>query len=115
MTLIPLDGVARSYRLPEGHTVEAVRPTTLEMERGTVYALVGKSGADLYTLLRLTKLPERPDRGRVFVGGRGLTALSKRELREARQGIGMSFHDSERDLVCRRAGDGADDEILLIQ
>lgn len=89
--LIRLDQVAKAFRLPDGSRFEAVRPTSLEIGRGEVYGLVGKSGAGKSTLLRLINLLERPDQGRVLVAGRELSALPKRELRQARQGIGMIF------------------------
>jgi D-methionine transport system ATP-binding protein len=89
--LIRLDAVSKSFALPDGSRLDAVRPTTLEVAAGDVFGLVGKSGAGKSTLLRLINLLERPDQGRVFVGGRELSALGKRELREARRGIGMIF------------------------
>jgi D-methionine transport system ATP-binding protein len=89
--LIRLDGVSKSFRLPNGDTLAAVRPTSLDIAAGDVFGLVGRSGAGKSTLLRLINLLEQPDAGRVFVGGRELTALSRPALREARQGIGMIF------------------------
>ena len=89
--LIQLDAVRKAFRTPDGRRLEAVRETTLAVERGDVFGLVGKSGAGKSTLLRLVNLLERPDAGRVRVAGRDLTALGKAELREARQGIGMIF------------------------
>jgi len=89
--LIQLEGVRKSFRLPDGRSFEAVKDTTLAIERGDVFGLVGKSGAGKSTLLRLINLLERPDAGRVLVAGRDLTALGKSALRDARQGIGMIF------------------------
>ncbi|MGC3986333.1 MAG: ATP-binding cassette domain-containing protein [Pseudorhodoferax sp.] len=89
--VIRLEGVRKSFRLPNGEAFDAVRATTLEVHGGDVFGLVGKSGAGKSTLLRLINLLERPDGGRVFVAGRELTALSRSELRDARQQIGMIF------------------------
>ena len=89
--LIQLEGVRKSFRLPDGRSFTAVKETTLAIERGDVFGLVGKSGAGKSTLLRLINLLERPDAGRVLVAGRDLTALDKSALRDARQGIGMIF------------------------
>ncbi len=89
--LIRLDQVAKSFVLPDGKLLDAVRPTSLDIHRGDIHGLVGKSGAGKSTLLRLINLLERPDQGRVFVAGQELTALDKRQLRDARQGIGMIF------------------------
>jgi D-methionine transport system ATP-binding protein len=89
--LIQLDAVRKAFRTPDGRDFQAVRETTLAIERGDIFGLVGKSGAGKSTLLRLINLLERPDGGRVLVAGRDLTALDKKALREARQGIGMIF------------------------
>ena len=89
--LIQLEGVRKAFRPPGGPLFEAVKDTTLSIERGDVFGLVGKSGAGKSTLLRLINLLERPDAGRVRVGGRDLTGLDKKALRDARQGIGMIF------------------------
>ncbi|MFT4267729.1 MAG: ATP-binding cassette domain-containing protein [Xenophilus sp.] len=89
--LIRLEAVKKSFTLPGGHRFDAVRPLSLDIARGDVFGLIGKSGAGKSTLLRLINLLERPDGGRVFVAGRDLTQLSRRELRETRQDIGMIF------------------------
>ena len=89
--LIRLDGVSKRFALPDGGVFDAVKPTSLSVERGEIFGLVGKSGAGKSTLLRLINLLERPDAGRVLVNGRDLTALGKRELRDARRSLGMIF------------------------
>ncbi|KAF1021207.1 MAG: Methionine import ATP-binding protein MetN [Paracidovorax wautersii] len=89
--LIQLDAVSKTFALPDGRTFDAVKSVSLDIEAGHVFGLIGKSGAGKSTLLRLINLLERPDAGHVRVDGRDLTALSKRELRETRQGIGMIF------------------------
>jgi len=89
--LIRLVQVAKSFALPDGRRLHAVRPLSLEVERGDVLGLVGRSGAGKSTLLRLINLLERPDQGHVFVAGQELTALPRHALRETRQGIGMIF------------------------
>jgi D-methionine transport system ATP-binding protein len=89
--LIRLEGVRKHFRLPDGSHFEAVKDVSLQVQRGHAFGLIGPSGAGKSTLLRLINLLERPDQGRVFVEGRELTALGKRELREARRSIGMIF------------------------
>ncbi len=89
--IIQLEAVRKAFRTPDGGDFEAVRETTLSIERGDIFGLVGRSGAGKSTLLRLVNLLERPDAGRVLVAGRDLTALDKHALRDARQGIGMIF------------------------
>jgi D-methionine transport system ATP-binding protein len=88
--LIELTDVAKSFASRSGR-VDAVLPTTLAVERGEVFGLLGFSGAGKSTLLRLMNLLERPTSGTVRVDGLDLTALSPSGLRQARQHIGMIF------------------------
>jgi D-methionine transport system ATP-binding protein len=89
--VIRLESVQKSFSLPNGDVFDAVRSLSLDIFDGDVFGLIGKSGAGKSTLLRLINLLERPDAGRVFVGGRDLTTLSRSELRDTRQNIGMIF------------------------
>lgn len=89
--LIQIVHASKSFALARGARFDAVRDVSLAIEQGEIFGLIGKSGAGKSTLLRLINLLERPDRGTVTVAGRELTALGKRELRNARQNIGMIF------------------------
>ncbi|WP_431047164.1 methionine ABC transporter ATP-binding protein [Roseateles sp. L2-2] len=89
--LIRLDGVSKSFALPDGRRFDAVRDVSLSVRPGEIRGLIGKSGAGKSTLLRLINLLERPDAGRVHVAGRELTALKPAELRRERQRLGMIF------------------------
>jgi D-methionine transport system ATP-binding protein len=89
--VIRLQSVQKSFALPSGEVFDAVQSLSLDIQQGDVFGLIGKSGAGKSTLLRLINLLERPDAGKVFVGGRDLTTLSRRELRDTRQNIGMIF------------------------
>lgn len=80
--------------------VQAVRQTSLTIEKGEIHGIVGTSGAGKSTLIRMMNLLERPDRGTVRVGQEELTALSPKALREARQNIGMIFQQFQ--LVLNR-------------
>lgn len=89
--VIRLDAVQKTFSLPNGDVFDAVRSVSLDIAQGDVFGLIGTSGAGKSTLLRLINLLERPDAGRVLVGGRDLTQLSRSELRDTRQNIGMVF------------------------
>lgn len=89
--VIRLESVQKSFSLPSGEVFDAVRSLSLDIHAGDIFGLIGKSGAGKSTLLRLINLLERPDAGRVIVGGRDLTTLSRRELRDTRQTLGMIF------------------------
>ena len=86
MSIIRLDRVRKSFGAGP-----VLRDVTLDVERGDIFGIVGHSGAGKSTLLRTINLLERPDCGAVVVAGRDLARLSKRDLRTARQNIGMIF------------------------
>lgn len=75
----------------EPHQFIAVEPTSLYVQQGEIFGLMGYSGAGKSTLLRLINMLERPDSGQVIVDGVDLTTLSASDLRIARHNIGMIF------------------------
>lgn len=90
--MIVLDQVYKRYAHPDQENwFDAVHPTSLNIEQGEIFGLIGFSGAGKSTLLRLINLLERPDGGAVEVDGQELTKLSSQQLRQARQNIGMIF------------------------
>ena len=89
--MIILDNVSKHYQTRDKTRFAAVEPTSLEIQDGEIFGLMGYSGAGKSTLLRLINLLERPDSGKVNVCGQELTALDAAALRQARQNIGMVF------------------------
>ncbi|MFZ6649275.1 methionine ABC transporter ATP-binding protein [Undibacterium sp. TJN25] len=89
--VISIRGASKSFALARGKHFSAVKDVTLEVQQGDIFGLIGKSGAGKSTLLRLINLLERPDSGTITVAGCELTSLGKRDLRNARQNIGMIF------------------------
>ncbi|WP_257459221.1 methionine ABC transporter ATP-binding protein [Archangium lipolyticum] len=85
--MIELRDVSKVY----GRDVAALRNVSLRVAPGEVYGVLGQSGAGKSTLIRCVNLLERPTSGQVWVDGRDMMALDPRELRQARQGIGMIF------------------------
>ncbi|WP_066937522.1 methionine ABC transporter ATP-binding protein [Microtetraspora fusca] len=82
--MIKVSGLRKAYG-----SVVAVDGVDLHVREGEIFGVLGRSGAGKSTLLRCVNLLERPTEGSVTVGGQELTALGERELRRARQGIGM--------------------------
>lgn len=74
-----------------GREVTALQDVSLQVAAGEVFGVLGQSGAGKSTLIRCVNLLERPTTGSVRVDGRDMLALGPRELRQARQGIGMIF------------------------
>ncbi|MGQ7296002.1 methionine ABC transporter ATP-binding protein [Quadrisphaera sp. KR29] len=88
--MIELRSLTKTYG--EGqHATTVLDSLDLTVSPGEITAVVGPSGAGKSTLAACTTLLERPTSGSVLVGGRDLTALSERDLREARRGIGTVF------------------------
>ena len=71
--------------------VHAVRDVSLSIDKGEIFGIIGFSGAGKSTLVRCINLLKRPTAGTVMVDNKDLTALSARELRQARKKIGMIF------------------------
>jgi D-methionine transport system ATP-binding protein len=71
--------------------VRAVDGVSLDIERGSVFGVIGYSGAGKSTLVRLINALETPTSGEVLVDGTALTGLKERGLRPARAGIGFIF------------------------
>ncbi len=88
--MITLDDIHHRYDTPDG-PVTALEGVSLQIEHGEVFGIIGRSGAGKSSLVRTINLLNRPWRGQVTVDGRELTALDSRELRRARQSIGMVF------------------------
>lgn len=71
--------------------VNAVNDVSININEGDIYGIIGFSGAGKSTLVRCMNLLERPTEGTVTVDGQELTAMSTKELRQARKNIGMIF------------------------
>lgn len=82
--------VSKTY-LHKGKEINALRPTSLTINEGEIFGLIGFSGAGKSTLLRLINLLEAPTTGTIHVGDDEVTALNQKDLRVKRQKIGMIF------------------------
>lgn len=71
--------------------VEALKGINLTVDKGDIFGVVGYSGAGKSTLIRLVNLLERPSEGQVVVGGKNLSLLKPKELRQEKKKIGMIF------------------------
>lgn len=89
--MISLRDVHKVYTLRGGRTVRALNGLSLDVTPGSIHGIVGTSGAGKSTLVRCLTSLERPTSGHVYVEGKDMTALSSRDLREARRRIGMVF------------------------
>jgi multiple sugar transport system ATP-binding protein len=95
MAAIALDRVTKRY--PNGHV--AVDDLSLEIAGGELLVLVGPSGSGKSTVLRLIAGLERPDHGRILIGGEDVTAVppQRRDLAMVFQSYALYPHKSVRD------------------
>jgi phospholipid/cholesterol/gamma-HCH transport system ATP-binding protein len=63
----------------------------MRVEEGDVFGIVGGSGSGKSVLLRSILGLRRPQAGTVKLGGRDITRMSARDLREAKAGYGVTF------------------------
>ena len=88
--MIELRNVEKTYHTASGD-IHALKRTSLTIEQGEIFGIIGLSGAGKSTLIRCINMLEQPTAGQVFVDGEELTAMTETQLRKARQNIGMIF------------------------
>jgi len=88
--LIEIKGLTKIYNT-SGQEIRALDNVSLSVKKGEIFGIIGLSGAGKSTLVRCINMLEKPTRGQIIVDGQDVTALSSRELRSARQKIGMIF------------------------
>ncbi|OMP67828.1 methionine ABC transporter ATP-binding protein [Domibacillus epiphyticus] len=71
--------------------VTAVDDINLSVQEGEIFGMIGYSGAGKSTLIRMLNGLETPTEGSVTVAGRAVSKIKGKELRKARQEIGMIF------------------------
>lgn len=87
---IRVENLCKTFTAKNGQ-VEAVKDISFEIGKGDIFGIIGLSGAGKSTLVRCLNLLEKPSFGKIYVGGSSLTDLNEKELRSARQNIGMIF------------------------
>ena len=88
--MIEFQHVHKTYRVA-GREIPALNPTSLTIENGQVFGLIGHSGAGKSTMLRLINRLEEPSGGTIIVDGEDVTAFNANQLRGFRQQVGMIF------------------------
>ena len=80
-----MNEILRTERLNKafhlGETIYAVSDVSISIPAGKITAIVGPSGCGKSTLLRCINLLERPNSGRILLGGRDLRSLSFAQIR----------------------------------
>lgn len=87
---IRFEGVGKTYASAAG-PVEALRDIDIDIPPGTIFGIIGRSGAGKSSLLRAINGLETPSRGDVRVDGVDVAALDGPALVALRRRIGMVF------------------------
>jgi cell division transport system ATP-binding protein len=87
--MILLDRVTKSYK----KRGVALQNVSIHVEPKEFVIIVGQSGAGKSTLLKLLTREEKPDSGKIIVGGIDYDSLRDREIPYLRRKIGVVFQD----------------------
>ncbi len=87
--MIQLYNVSKVY--PAGN--KALLDINLKIEKGDFVFLVGASGAGKSSFMKLLLREELPTRGQVFVAGKSMNRMKRREVPFLRRNLGMVFQD----------------------
>lgn len=90
--MITIKNLNKTFSTPEGE-FQVLKDINLKIEKGDIFGVIGFSGAGKSTMIRCLNRLEEPTTGTVLIGDRDITAMNKRQLREARKKIGMIFQD----------------------
>jgi phospholipid/cholesterol/gamma-HCH transport system ATP-binding protein len=86
---IRLEGVSKSFGARN-----VLNDITLDVAQGTGFGLLGRSGTGKSVTLKHIMGLMKPDSGRVFVHGKDVTALNRRELGDVRRRMGFLFQNA---------------------
>lgn len=87
--MIKLRGVTKTY--PGTHV--AIKNVNLHIKPGEFVSIVGQSGTGKTTLAKLIIAEEKPDKGKIIIGGWDITKIKNSEIPILRRQIGVVFQD----------------------
>ena len=87
---VAFEGVGKTYHASTG-PVHALQDISLSIPAGSIFGIIGRSGAGKSSLLRTINRLEQPTEGRVLVDGTDIGTLPEAQLVTLRRRIGMIF------------------------
>jgi putative ABC transport system ATP-binding protein len=78
-------GIDKRYVMGEDNYVDALQDATVEIHEGEMVAVMGPSGSGKSTLLHILGCLDSVDSGEVWLDGRRVDSLSRRDLAELRR------------------------------
>ena len=88
--MIRFKNVHKTYRIGNKETV-ALNNISLDIPSGSIFGMIGASGAGKSSLLRCVNGLETPDSGHILVDNKDINGLNTHELRQSRKQMGMIF------------------------
>lgn len=89
LPIIKLDRISKSYQ--EG--VDAIDNLSLEIEKGEFVFVVGASGSGKSTLIKLLLKEIEPTSGNIYIRGKSISSLRRRQISKYRRDIGVVFQN----------------------
>ena len=89
LPIIAMDGVSKQYQTG----VDALKDITLRIEKGEFVFIVGKSGSGKSTFIKLLLKELDPTSGRLYIAGRLVNKLKRKQMPPYRRNIGVVFQD----------------------
>ncbi|EGI77717.1 methionine ABC transporter ATP-binding protein [Hylemonella gracilis] len=87
---VAFEHLGKTYQASSG-PVHALQDISLSIPAGSIFGIIGRSGAGKSSLLRTINRLERPSSGRVLVDGVDIASLNEDELVRLRRRVGMIF------------------------
>ena len=85
--MIKIENLVKVY----DNGLKAVNNISLEVKKGEIFGIIGMSGAGKSSLIRCINRLESPTEGNIFIDGKDIVTMNKKELKEARKNMAMIF------------------------
>ena len=98
---IKIENLNFAYTDDEGEEAVVLKDLNLEIERGSLVAILGHNGSGKSTLAKLLNLILTPKSGKIIIDGLDITSpdLTEDQLFENRRNVGMVFQNPDNQLV----------------
>lgn len=87
--IIAMDHISKQYSTG----VDALQDISIRIDKGEFVFVVGKSGSGKSTFIKLLLKELNPSEGKLYVGGRQVTRLKRKQISLYRRQIGVVFQD----------------------